>query len=385
MDLVKLFVRIFVILAIPIFFGMLTFFYLRSMFFEPVNPTDSQVVMVEVQVGTTFRRLCKDLETQGLIKHWRVLDLLAKFKGSDTDIKAGEYELSRDMTPQDLLATLLSGDIFLHTVDIAAGSSIADIAKQLSDLGIINKKEFLETVADGRIISQAGIRANSFEGYLLPGTYMLSKVEPVKALVWKMLEKGEKAWPAEFSKRAEQLNLNRHEVLTLASLISEETSNLDNQRRISSVFHNRMNSLLKLESRASVVYGLKDFSGTLTDENLEEDHPYNTFVHYGLPPGPIANPGNNSVKAALYPVNSEFLFFAPDGLGGFVFAKNATEHQVNLRKLERGELPTATEEELTVDDLFEQPAPAAVEDPQIEEEILVPSQNNSGEGALLLE
>jgi UPF0755 protein len=142
-----------------------------------------------------------------------------------------------------------------------------------------------------------------------------------------MLQEGEKRWKPEVNERAAQLGMTRHELLTLASIIEKESGNQREQPLISSVFHNRLRNGMKLESDPTVAYGIPDLNGQLLRKHLETEHPYNTYINFGLPPGPICNPGETAIQAALYPTpDSQYLFFVADGQGGHVFSTTLAEH-----------------------------------------------------------
>ncbi|NLF25715.1 MAG: endolytic transglycosylase MltG [Deltaproteobacteria bacterium] len=331
-DLTRFTLRMIALLAIPVAVGVLTYAGIKQLFRVPVNPSSTEKVLVEVRPEKNFRVFSKELAEKGLIKHWRVLDVLARIRGKDTQIKAGEYELSAAMTPIEILHKLVAGDVFLRRVTVKEGTSIREIGKLLESAGLTSANEFDRAIYATPLLYKAGINAESFEGYLYPETYNFSRTDPVDHIIWRMMEQGEKQWPDEFTARADELNLSRHEILILASVIEKESGNASEAAMISSVFHNRLANGMKLQSDPTVIYGLKDFDGNLTKADLQNPHPYNTYVHYGLPPGPICNPGINAIRAALYPAETNFLFFVSDGTGKHVFSSTLKEHNEAVRR-----------------------------------------------------
>ena len=311
--------RLLLTLIIPILLGAITFLWCFKFFTTPANLDDSEIRLVEVPRNGSFRALCKNLEEQGVIRHWRILDILSRLRSEDTKIKAGEYELMPSMSPQEILAKLSSGEVFKRVLVVKEGFNIWDIAEALEAAGILDQKEFLDAAQNKNLLYKAAIRSSSFEGYLFPSTYHFSRADSVDRIIWTMMEEGEKHWTPAFIEMAAKLNLSRHEVLTLASIIEKESGNIEEQPIISSVFHNRMESLMKLQADPTVIYGLKKFGKPLTKKDLESPTPYNTYVNFGLPPGPISNPGLSSIKATLYPAESKNLFFVADGKGGHIF------------------------------------------------------------------
>ena len=147
-----------------------------------------------------------------------------------------------------------------------------------------------------------------------------------------MLEEGEKRWIPEFTERADLLRMSRHEVLTFASIVEKESGNTSEQPLVSSVFHNRLQQGMRLQSDPTVIYGVPNFDGNLTKAHLETVTPYNTYTNPGLPPGPIANPGESAIRATLFPAQTNFLFFVADGKGGHVFSTTLAEHNEAVRR-----------------------------------------------------
>ncbi len=318
--------RLFVFLFIPIAAAVGTYIFLKSNFLIPADPENKNVVLFEIPSGHSFKQICYDLETKGLVKKWWTLSLLSRFGGNDTKIKAGEYELSPSMKPREILSKLLSGEVFKRSILVREGLSIWDIGKLVEEAGLITAEEFNKGVMDRGLLTTAGIKSESFEGYLFPETYYFSRPITAKEIIWKMLEEGEQHWNPEYTDRANELNLSRHEIITLASIIEKESGNAEEQPNISSVFHNRLGQGMRLQSDPTVIYGIKDFNGNLTKADLSNPHAYNTYVNFGLPPGPICNPGASAIKAALYPADTNYLFFVGNGAGSHVFSSSLAEH-----------------------------------------------------------
>jgi UPF0755 protein len=143
-------------------------------------------------------------------------------------------------------------------------------------------------------------------------------------------------YSSEFSRRASELDMSLHEIATLASIIEKETGNEKERTIISSVFHNRLKRKMRLETDPSVIYGIKNFDGNITRADLKNKTPYNTYIIKGLPPGPIANPGLKSIKAALYPADTDFLFFVSKKDGSHYFSKTYKEHKKAVQKFQLG-------------------------------------------------
>lgn len=330
------YIRILIILTIPACIALGTYLYMHSAFLAPAKPGSKETVTVEISPGETFKQIATALKEKKLIRYSWSLTLLARFKKTDTKINAGEYELSPSMSPKEILAKLSTGDIVKRQITVKEGSTLVDIAQLVEKAGLATADEFLKGAKDPGLLAKAGISSSSFEGYLFPETYQLSRPITVEEILWRMMLEGEKRWKSEFTLRADELRLSRHEILTLASIIEKESGNAEEQPIVSSVFHNRLNQGMKLQSDPTVIYGLPNFNGNITKDDLQNPHSYNTYVQFGLPPGPICNPGETAIRAALFPAESPYLFFVGDGNGKHVFSSTLQEHNDAVNKYQRG-------------------------------------------------
>jgi UPF0755 protein len=324
--------RLTIFLLTPALASFMAYQYLSGVFLEPANTENTNTVLIEIAPGRTFKEICLELESKSILKKWWSLSLLSRFGHKDTKIKAGEYELNAAMRPKEILEKLLSGEVYKRTVLVREGISVWDVGKIVEEAGLLGASEFTQALSDKALLSTAGIRGDTFEGYLFPETYFFSRPVTSKDIIWRMLEEGDKHWPAAFTERANELNLSRHEILTLASIIEKESGNAEEQPLISSVFHNRLSQGMRLQSDPTVIYGLKNFNGNLVKEDLTNPHPYNTYVNFGLPPGPICNPGDTAIRAALFPKETAFLFFVGNREGGHVFSTTLQEHNEAVAK-----------------------------------------------------
>ncbi len=329
---IGLFTRISLIIGTPIIFALFTFSFLRSSLMVPRDPNSQQIILFEVPPEKSFREISNELQAKGILKRSWSIELISRLKKGQALINSGEYELSASMTPEEVLNKLFSGELYYRTVTLEPGMSIWDLGVLVQQAGLLEASELNVSLASPELLARAGISASSFEGYLYPTTYSFSRPVTARQMIWKMLESGDGVWRPEFSERAYELNLSRHEVLTLASIIEKETSVARDRRLVSSVLHNRLNEGMRLQSNSTVIYGIPDYNGELTQKHLEFESPYNTYLVFGLPPGPIGNPSIESIEAALYPEETSFLFFASDSSGGHVFSTTLSEHQEVLER-----------------------------------------------------
>lgn len=329
--------------VLPLALALAVYFYLYNIFLKPVDLSSTQSILIEIPAGqTSFRETFQALQDKGVIRSARGLNLLARIRGDDKRIKAGEYDLSPALAPREILNKFVSGDVVKRVVLVKEGASAFEVGAVIEAAGLASRAEFEHGVVDPVLLARAGIPSQSFEGYLFPETYYFSKPLTVKDIIWRMMEEGERRWKQEFSDRAAELSMTRHEILTLASIIQKESGKVDEQPIISSVFHNRLKEDMKLQSDPTVIYGIPNFDGNLTRAQLETPTPYNTYVNFGLPPGPIGNPGDSAIVAALYPATTSYLFFVADGTGKHVFSTTLDEHNTAVQKYQiRHESPSA--------------------------------------------
>lgn len=313
-------------LLFPLIVGIATFLFLRSIFLLPVDKKSSEEIYVVIEPGMTLGNIAQRLKEKGVIRNAFGFRLLARLRKEDTKISAGEYSFFPSLTPKQVLTKLIQGQTIKRIVTIIPGSILDQIAKAISDSGVLEFEEINRALK----IEAPNFGLDSFEGYLFPETYHFSKPITPRAVIEAMIKQGEKLWSEEFSETAKSLGMTRHEVLTLASIIEKETPLKDEMPLVSSVYHNRLKKGMKLQADPTVVYGKKDFDGIIRRSDLDNPTPYNTYLFPGLPPGPIGAPSLDAIRAALYPATSNYLFFVADGKGGHRFSATYNEHRENV-------------------------------------------------------
>lgn len=278
--------------------------------------------------GASFGIIAKELEKDGVISDAGKFSLLAKFDGAITKVKAGEYEFTTSMLPSEVLDMLVTGKVKDYTVTIPEGTNIREIATILSNINIADKNDFLAKAMDGSFAASLGIDGFSVEGYLFPDTYRFTKGMAADEIIRKMVQKFDKVYgEITHNKPANGgLKMSKKQIVALASIIEKETGAGMERPLISAVFHNRINKGMRLESDPTVIYGIQNFNGNLTRRDLHTRTPYNTYQIYGLPPGPIANPGRASLEAAVAPSSVPYIFFVSKNDGTHYFSKSLTEH-----------------------------------------------------------
>ncbi len=295
--------------------------------FTPYGPASE--TFVEVPAGSSAVHIGRLLESAGVLRTRYVFDLVHSVKGGR--LKAGEYRFDHPATPLEVYDRIARGDVFTIAVTIPEGANIFDIATRLVQAGFGPQQQFLDEVTrQTNLVADLDPQAKSLEGYLFPDTYHFGRKVTSQQIAAAMVRR--------FRQAANQVGLqgNVHRVVTLASLVERETALEAERPLVASVFQNRLDRNMPLMTDPSVIYGLelqKLWRGTIYASDLKRDTPYNTYVHAGLPPGPVANPGLPSLRAAMQPAQSSYLYFVAAGdnpQGRSMFATTLEEHERNV-------------------------------------------------------
>jgi len=292
---------------------------------SPVDQSDTQVI-VEIPRGASFTAAVSILSDAGLIKHKALFYTLARLRNAQNRIRAGEYELSTSMSPAHILEKIIRGEVADYGVTIPEGYDLKSIASQLADEKLIRVETFVKLTRDRAFLSSLGIEADSAEGYLFPDTYTFTKKMSEKEIITTMINRFNEKVTQAMITQAENMGLTKEEFITLASLIEKEAKLKEERPLISAVFHNRLQKRMKLQCDPTAVYGLKGFEGSIKRSHLRRRSPYNTYVIYGLPPGPIASPGMESLMAALNPAPVNYIYFVARNDGSHHFSSNLRSH-----------------------------------------------------------
>jgi UPF0755 protein len=236
------------------------------------------------------------------------------------------------MTPIQIMEKMVKGQVELYKLTVPEGLNIYQIADRVVRAGFAENAAFIAAATHADLARKNGIPAETCEGYLFPETYYFPKTVKVETIISTMVKRFWKVFNTAWKERANQLGFSIHQIVTLASIIEKETGASFERPLISSVFHNRLKRKMRLESDPTVIYGLKDFDGNLKRAHLETPTPYNTYKIMGLPVGPIANPGKKSLKAALYPADTKFIYFVSKKDRTHKFSTNLKDHNQAVRK-----------------------------------------------------
>ena len=293
----------------------------------PSHPQEA--VIFTVERGSDVRSISKALVRQGVMqKEWPFFLGYRLFHSSDT-LKAGEYSFDLPLSPRQILEKILEGKVTLYPVTVREGLTRRETADHMNLTLHLEKKDFLEAASETGLISELDPQAKNLEGYLFPETYHFPRRTTVETIVGTMVAQFKDVFSPQWSRRAAELGMSIREVVTLASLIEKETSAADEKPIVSGVFHNRLRIGMKLDCDPTIIYALKEegiFDGNLRKRDMTWDNPYNTYMYAGLPPGPIANPGRDSIEAALYPADVDYFYFVSKNDGTHHFSRTFREH-----------------------------------------------------------
>ncbi len=295
---------------------------LEPMSDDPMAPTFT----FEIAQGSSLGAVTRELEAAEMIRDARAMNWLARLQERAGRLHVGEYEVSPTMTPDEILDMITTGKVKLHSVTVPEGLRATEIAVRLEEAGLADADAFIEAVMDPVLVESMGFKETSLEGYLFPDTYRMAKGLPAREVARAFVDQFMRVW-AELAPLAEERGLSMHEVVTLASIVEKETGAPSERPLIAAVFLNRLEKGMRLETDPTVIYGIEDFDGNLKKKHLlDASNPYNTYKIRGLPPGPIASPGADALRAVLSPADSSYLYFVSRNDGTHYFSETYREH-----------------------------------------------------------
>lgn len=330
------------IIAIVVLSG---YFYIKSAL-EPVDPNSTTEIEVEIPIGSNLATISSILQENGVIKDARIFKYYTKFK-NESQFQAGNYTLTQSMTLDEIIESLKTGKVYrkpIFTMTIPEGLTLEQIANIVETNTNYTKDEFMAKVTDEEfienmigtypeIITEEVLEGNlryALEGYLYPATYSFYEEDPTLDEIITTMISQTKEIVLGYSSLLEEKQMTVHELLTFASLLEEEATAQTDRETIASVFYNRLELDMPLQTDPTVLYALGSHKDQVLYEDLKVESPYNTYEVTGLPPGPIANAGKTSIEAVLNPTDTDYLYFLADPEGINHFAKTYEEHLQNI-------------------------------------------------------
>lgn len=284
-------------------------------------------VRVTVPMGANMRSAADSLASAGVIGSPKAFRLYAKIRRGDRTIRAGTYELKKNSSWSTVLSALQSGRGIVNTVTIPEGFTLAQTEALLAAKLSLSIDSIRAATRDSALRERLKVPRPDLEGYLFPDTYSFPPGTTARAAVQAMVRRFEQRWKPEWSARLDTFALSRHELITLASIVEEEAKLPQERAIIAGVYWNRLRKGMLLQADPTVQYALPQYQARLLYKHLAVRSPYNTYKYRGLPPGPIAGPGEASIVATLYPSDVRFLYFVAYPDGHHEFRETAAEHE----------------------------------------------------------
>jgi UPF0755 protein len=330
--------RLLALLALGIVAGLLGLVIGYRLISIPYKAFSGPEVFVDIPRGTSVPEISRILHRAGVVSHPRVFAWYVRLSYPPSSMKAGEYRFDRPLSMPEVARKLSKGEVHVVKVTIPEGLSRRDIVELLVRSGIGTRDGLMAATRDTKAIARIDNQATDLEGYLFPDTYFFSHRASAKEVVERMVSRFLRIWTPERQEKARELNMTPREIVTLASLIEKETALPAERPLVSAVFHNRLKKNIALASDPTVIYSVKlvkDYDGVINQSDLKIDSPYNTYLYYGLPPGPIASSGLASIDAALEPAKVDYLYFVSRNDGSHLFSNNYQAHLRAVRQYQR--------------------------------------------------
>lgn len=296
---------------------------------------------VTVPPGATFAALTDTLAAHGVIANRRVFKLLARVRGVDRSAQAGVYEFPPGTTPWRVLAVLARGAAVSQKFTVPEGLTIPEVAALAAERLGVSADTLVAAARDGAAATRVlGFSASSYEGFLRPETYTLPHGVRAAELVHLMAESFKEGWEPGWTARLDTLRMTQLQLVTFASIVEGEARADDERETIAGVYHNRVRIGMALQADPTIQYAIALATGKRKPRLYVKDYqfasPYNTYLHPGLPPGPVNSPSHRSLQASLYPARVPYLYFVAGPDGRHVFAKTYAEHLRNIARVRRG-------------------------------------------------
>lgn len=291
-------------------------------------------IIVDIPKGTSVRGIARLLEQQGVIRNRYSFILLAR-RHANRKLEAGEYYFAEPSTPAQIFDTIASGRIFEVSITVPEGSNTLQIAELLNQNGLVDKDDFIAATRDISPIRDLAPAAPSVEGFLYPSTYEFPHHVSAPEVIATMTAHFRAEWASLTAVDPPSDGRTPQQVVTLASLVESETPKPAERPLVARVFLNRLKIGLPMQCDPTVIYALEldgKYNPPLTGADLRYESSYNTYRHAGLPPGPITNPGEASLRAALAPAAVEYIYFVADTQGGHLFSSTLAEHNRNVAR-----------------------------------------------------
>ncbi len=292
---------------------------------------------ISVASGASLRSIAKSLSDNGVIRTPKLFEVFVRFSGRGGKLRAGTYDFPSGVTMIDAAKKLIRGEVREYDVTMVEGWTIAEMAKALAGQPYLASadvpEKFVQLAKDKAFASSLGLsELDSLEGFLFPDTYRVTYPLSADQLIKRMVGRFKEVWNSLIPDGKIPAGRNMKEVVTLASIVEKESGAADERALIAGVFENRLAKKMPLQSDPTIIYGLPNYDGNIRAADIKNPHSYNTYVHAGLPIGPISNPGKASLEAVLHPKGSDYLYFVSRNDGTHVFSATLADHSKAVRR-----------------------------------------------------
>ena len=283
-------------------------------------------VEFEIEKGMTFRAVTRVLMDKDLLRDPNLFVAMGRLTGLHRRVIPGVYSFEGSVSPLNVFRTVREGRVKLWRVTVLEGDMLPRIKELLAKDSLVTPEDFDRLSRDREFLARLGVNAPSLEGYIFPDTYMFSRGLKPEEVLGVMVRRTRVMLTDDVMRKAAKLGLDEGGVLTLASIIEREARVDDERNIISAVYHNRLRKGMRLQADPTVVYGIKEMSSGIRERDLLVDHPYNTYLYKGLPPGPISAPSRKSIEAAVNPADVGYIYFVSNYDGTHTFTSTYKEH-----------------------------------------------------------
>ena len=324
------------ILLLAIGLGVAAWFARRELQ-TPFKGYSEPEQFVEVTAGSSVDAIARRLVDAGVVRHRWLFRYEVFQRRAERTLRAGEYRFDQPLRAADVVDKLVRGDVYLRPFTVPEGLTVAEIGELFASRGFGTKDAFVQAARDPARIRDLDPGATDLEGYLFPETYALARTTTAADLVRQMVDRFRSVYEQETTGLAERPELTLRQLVTLASLVEEETARDEERPLVAGVYLRRLEIGMPLQCDPTVIYALAragEYDGNLTRANLQFDSPYNTYRYPGLPPGPIAGPGRASLRAAMKPDKQGYLYFVSKNDGSHEFARTLEEHNRNVQNFQ---------------------------------------------------
>lgn len=297
--------------------------------------SEGPVERLVIPEGASVRAVADTLSVHGVVRWPRLFEFYVRLKDADAEIKAGTYDLRRGAGWSHALDALVAGRVVTVAVTIPEGWTVGRIAQRLAPIAVISADSAMLRLLEPALADSLGAPGPNLEGYLFPNTYRFAQGVPLETIAAELLEHYRAVWTPERRAALDSIGMSEREIVTLASIVQSEARWEDEMPLISAVFHNRLRRRMRLQADPTVQYALESHQSRLLYRHIDSvaDHPYNTYTHGGLPPGPIGSPGTAAIDAALRPAAVPFLYFVAREDGRHEFSRSLREHNQTIQRL----------------------------------------------------